>query len=155
MRTVERLDIEFCLWKAFVLVRRSRIVCMINKVLREIYLISGYRHISLRNELNQPLGIATLFVYIRAGDYVPDALAGRIFFLNDGLRVILFLKLCRICGCHWESHCLSVKVGEACSAVGCTRRGRWTQWGGLHILQFCDPDMNLIHSWLKSCNYFA
>ncbi|ELU03479.1 hypothetical protein CAPTEDRAFT_170497 [Capitella teleta] len=35
----------------------------------------GYRHISLRNELNQPSGIATLFVYIRAGDYVPDALA--------------------------------------------------------------------------------
>ena len=37
----------------------------------------GYRHISLRNELNQPQGVATLFVYIRAGDYVPDALAGK------------------------------------------------------------------------------
>ena len=36
----------------------------------------GYRHICLRNELNQPQGVASLFVYIRAKDYVSDAFAG-------------------------------------------------------------------------------
>jgi phosphatidylinositol phospholipase C beta len=35
----------------------------------------GYRHISLRNECNQPQGIATLFVHIRVTDYIPDAFA--------------------------------------------------------------------------------
>ena len=36
----------------------------------------GYRHIGLRNELNQPLGNASLFVHICLKDYVPDAFAG-------------------------------------------------------------------------------
>ncbi|RUS73878.1 hypothetical protein EGW08_018364 [Elysia chlorotica] len=35
----------------------------------------GYRHIPLRNESNQPLLTATLFVHIVVKDYVPDALA--------------------------------------------------------------------------------
>ena len=37
----------------------------------------GYRHISLRNELNQPQGLATIFVHLSVRDYVPDAFAGR------------------------------------------------------------------------------
>ena len=37
---------------------------------------SGYRHVSLRNECNQPQGLATLFVHIRVTDYIPDAFAG-------------------------------------------------------------------------------
>lgn len=36
----------------------------------------GYRHICLRNELNQPLPLATLFVHIKVGDFIPDAFAG-------------------------------------------------------------------------------
>ncbi|KAK2155136.1 hypothetical protein NP493_2104g00001 [Ridgeia piscesae] len=35
----------------------------------------GYRHICLRNELNQPQNLATLFVHVKVGDYVPDAFA--------------------------------------------------------------------------------
>jgi len=38
--------------------------------------LSGYRHVSLRNECNQPQGLATLFVHIRVTDYIPDAFAG-------------------------------------------------------------------------------
>ncbi|KAK7474679.1 hypothetical protein BaRGS_00034044, partial [Batillaria attramentaria] len=34
----------------------------------------GYRHIPLRNECNQPLMLATVFVHILIGDYVPDQL---------------------------------------------------------------------------------
>ena len=38
---------------------------------------TGFRHISLRNELNQPQNLATVFVHLKVGDYVPDAFAGR------------------------------------------------------------------------------
>ena len=38
----------------------------------------GYRHIPLRNESNQPLLTATLFVHIVVKDYVPDSLAGKL-----------------------------------------------------------------------------
>ena len=38
----------------------------------------GYRHIGLRNELNQPLNLASLFVHISVKDYVPDAFAGQL-----------------------------------------------------------------------------
>jgi len=38
--------------------------------------MTGYRHVSLRNECNQPQGLATLFVHIRVTDYIPDAFAG-------------------------------------------------------------------------------
>ncbi|XP_070577885.1 1-phosphatidylinositol 4,5-bisphosphate phosphodiesterase beta-1-like isoform X2 [Ptychodera flava] len=34
----------------------------------------GYRHISLRNESNQPLTLPTLFIHISVKDYVPDTL---------------------------------------------------------------------------------
>ena len=40
--------------------------------------LSGYRHICLRNELNQPQGMATLFVFISVGDYIHDAFAGNV-----------------------------------------------------------------------------
>ncbi|CAL4063358.1 unnamed protein product, partial [Meganyctiphanes norvegica] len=36
----------------------------------------GYKHIMLRNESGQPLSLASLFVYIKVGDYVPDAMSG-------------------------------------------------------------------------------
>ena len=38
--------------------------------------VAGYRHVSLRNELNQPQGLATLFVHIKVKDYIIDAFAG-------------------------------------------------------------------------------
>ena len=41
-----------------------------------IYNVIGYRHISLRNEVGQPLMMPTLFVYLTVKDYVPDAMAG-------------------------------------------------------------------------------
>lgn len=40
--------------------------------------ISGYRHIPLRNECNQPLLLPSLFVHISVKDYVPDAFAGMV-----------------------------------------------------------------------------
>lgn len=36
----------------------------------------GYKHIMLRNESGQPLSLASLFVHIKVGDYVPDAMSG-------------------------------------------------------------------------------
>ena len=36
----------------------------------------------MRNELNLPLNLATLFVHIKVGDYVPDAFAG-LYFMNE------------------------------------------------------------------------
>lgn len=40
------------------------------------YNSTGYRHISLRNEIGQSLMMPTLFVYLTVKDYVPDAMAG-------------------------------------------------------------------------------
>jgi hypothetical protein len=40
--------------------------------------LPGFRHISLRNECNQPQGVGTLFVHIRVTDYIPDAFAGKL-----------------------------------------------------------------------------
>ncbi|XP_062499193.1 1-phosphatidylinositol 4,5-bisphosphate phosphodiesterase beta-1-like [Corticium candelabrum] len=36
---------------------------------------AGYRHIPLRNELNQPIDYATLFVLFEVSDYIPDGMA--------------------------------------------------------------------------------
>jgi phosphatidylinositol phospholipase C beta len=36
---------------------------------------AGYRHIPLRNEFNQPLGLASVFVEFTMSDYVPDGMA--------------------------------------------------------------------------------
>ena len=44
--------------------------------LESLCVYQGYRHVSLRNECNQPQGLATLFVHIRVTDYIPDAFAG-------------------------------------------------------------------------------
>ena len=37
----------------------------------------GYRHIHLRNEINQPAPLATLFIYLEVRDYVPDDFSGK------------------------------------------------------------------------------
>ena len=37
---------------------------------------AGFRHISLRDKHNNPLGMANLFVHIKIEDYVPDEYEG-------------------------------------------------------------------------------
>jgi hypothetical protein len=44
-------------------------------------MLTGYRHVVLRNELNQPQGLATLFIHIKVKDYIIDAFAGCSFAL--------------------------------------------------------------------------
>lgn len=46
-----------------------------HRVLPVIGLCPGYRHVSLRNELGQPLPLSTLFLCIIVKDYVPDGLS--------------------------------------------------------------------------------
>lgn len=46
-----------------------------HRVLPVIGLCPGYRHLSLRNELGQPLGLASLFMHVVVKDYVPDDLS--------------------------------------------------------------------------------
>ncbi|CAH1707129.1 unnamed protein product [Chironomus riparius] len=46
-----------------------------HRVLPVIGLCPGYRHVSLRNELGQPLPLSTLFLCIVVKDYVPDGLS--------------------------------------------------------------------------------
>ncbi|KAL7642933.1 UNVERIFIED_CONTAM: hypothetical protein RMT77_006222 [Armadillidium vulgare] len=46
-----------------------------HRVLPLVGLRPGYKHICLRNEKGQTLGLATLFVHIKVGDYVPDGLS--------------------------------------------------------------------------------
>lgn len=46
-----------------------------HRVLPVIGLCPGYRHVNLRNELGQPLLMATLFLCIVVKDYVPDGLS--------------------------------------------------------------------------------
>ncbi|KAF2361492.1 Phospholipase C phosphatidylinositol-specific Y domain [Trinorchestia longiramus] len=46
-----------------------------HRVLSLVGLRPGYRHIVLRNEAGQPLGLSSLFVYIKVRDYVPDGLS--------------------------------------------------------------------------------
>ena len=43
-----------------------------HRVLPVVGLRPGYRHIVLRNESGQPMGLPTLFVYIKVRDYIPD-----------------------------------------------------------------------------------
>ena len=49
----------------------ARTVCYL------IFLLSGFRHIKLRNEAYQPLCLPTLFVEIVTKDYVPESLNGK------------------------------------------------------------------------------
>jgi phosphatidylinositol phospholipase C beta len=44
---------------------------------------SGYRHISLRTETNQPITLPTIFVQIQLKTYVPDELCGLVDALSD------------------------------------------------------------------------
>ena len=46
-----------------------------HRVLPVIGLCPGYRHLTLRNELGQPVPLATLFLCIVVKDYVPDGLS--------------------------------------------------------------------------------
>lgn len=46
-----------------------------NRVLPIVGLRPGYKHITLRNEAGQPLGLSTLFVHVKVGDYVPHGLS--------------------------------------------------------------------------------
>lgn len=46
-----------------------------HRVLPVIGLCPGYRHVSLRNDLGQPLPLSTLFLCIIVKDYVPDGLS--------------------------------------------------------------------------------
>jgi phosphatidylinositol phospholipase C, beta len=46
-----------------------------HRVLPVIGLCPGYRHLTLRNELGQPVPVATLFLCIIVKDYVPDGLS--------------------------------------------------------------------------------
>lgn len=46
-----------------------------HRVLPVIGLCPGYRHLNLRNELGQPLPLASLFLCIIVKDYVPDDLS--------------------------------------------------------------------------------
>ncbi|XP_069955490.1 1-phosphatidylinositol 4,5-bisphosphate phosphodiesterase classes I and II isoform X4 [Cherax quadricarinatus] len=49
--------------------------CLGNRVLPIVGLRPGYKHIALRNEAGQPLGITSLFVHVKVGDYVPHGLS--------------------------------------------------------------------------------
>lgn len=46
-----------------------------HRILPVVGLRPGYRHISLRNEIGQPLNYASLFVHIEVQDYVPHKLS--------------------------------------------------------------------------------
>lgn len=48
---------------------------------------SGYRHISLRNEYNKPLSLATIFCSIILKTYVPDSFGGENTSTSGGLCV--------------------------------------------------------------------
>ncbi|KAG1924947.1 1-phosphatidylinositol 4,5-bisphosphate phosphodiesterase beta-4 [Pimephales promelas] len=52
---------------------------------------SGYRHISLRNEYNKPLSLATVFCNIILKTYVPDGFGAIVDALSDPKR---FLSIC-------------------------------------------------------------
>ena len=46
------------------------------RVLPVEHLRAGFRHITLRNKHNYPLGMASIFVHIKIEDYVPDQYEG-------------------------------------------------------------------------------
>ena len=60
---------------AFFFFTSLKFYCFLKRELIVI-IISGYRHINLRNECNQPLLLPTLFVHISVKDYVSDIHAG-------------------------------------------------------------------------------
>ncbi|XP_045479172.1 1-phosphatidylinositol 4,5-bisphosphate phosphodiesterase classes I and II isoform X2 [Harmonia axyridis] len=46
-----------------------------HRILPVVGLCPGYRHVNLRNEIGQPLPLATLFLHVVVKDYVPDGLS--------------------------------------------------------------------------------
>lgn len=46
-----------------------------HRILPVVGLCPGYRHVNLRNEIGQPLPLATLFLQVIVKDYVPDKLS--------------------------------------------------------------------------------
>ena len=56
-----------------------------------VILLAGYRHIGLRNEFNQPQGVATIFVHIQVKDYINDAFAGNCFALYFSVFFLVFV----------------------------------------------------------------
>ena len=65
-----------------------------------VFNVTGYRHIGLRNECNQPQGAATLFVHISVKDYIPDAFAGIVCYFDKWLKSFNFgfsLHLLNLC----------------------------------------------------------
>lgn len=46
-----------------------------HRILPVVGLCPGYRHVNLRNEIGQPLPLATLFLKVIVKDYVPDGLS--------------------------------------------------------------------------------
>ena len=68
----------------------------------------GYRHIPLRNEFNQPLDFASIFVHFEVTDYVPKAYSGtlrRRTSINTYLFTCYVVRFSRRSG---ESHCVSI-----------------------------------------------
>lgn len=51
---------------------------------------------SLRNECNQPQGLATLFVHISVTDYIPDAFAGARSLLRYSRPTAAFFRACEM-----------------------------------------------------------
>lgn len=49
--------------------------CIGHRILPVIGLCPGYRHLTLRNEVGQPIPLATLFLNVVVKDYVPDGLS--------------------------------------------------------------------------------
>lgn len=58
---------------------------------------SGYRHISLRNEYNKPLSLATVVCNIILKTYVPDGFGGQesffVFMLIESLRRVFLSRM--------------------------------------------------------------
>ncbi|XP_067894492.1 1-phosphatidylinositol 4,5-bisphosphate phosphodiesterase beta-2-like [Heterodontus francisci] len=63
-----------------------------HRILPVTALQTGYRHISLRSETNQPLTMPTLFVHIEVKDYVPDTWADLTKALADPIQFVCTLN---------------------------------------------------------------
>lgn len=51
------------------------------RVLPVNHLRAGFRHVSLRDKHNYPLGLANLFLHIKIEDYIPDEYGGIIILI--------------------------------------------------------------------------
>ena len=55
---------------------------------------AGFRHVSLRDKHNNPLGIANLFLHIKIEDYVPNEFEGQPHKLCIVLKSSIFIRVC-------------------------------------------------------------